>query len=373
MRYLHLGLSILALILTAVFWLTPSTITAQMRWRYFPETGYWVGGEFLDFFERRGGLDIFGYPIGNETTEEGRRVQYFQRARMELHLDQPDPYRVQLGLLGSLLYQSRYPQPLPTVPPDRIPSPDDPNARYFPETGQVVQGAFWRFFRTRGGLDIFGYPISPEFVENGRPVQYFQRARMEWHPENPEPYKVQLGLLGCEWLTQQLNPTPTTSPIIAAPTAPTAPTVPPTPANVPAGQPPAWELLTGIAAIVTMIILLLSFAVVLQIRRKEEFPAPDQAEGEGPSSFRERWRSLRERMRRAQPGSPIASEPAERQWIIETDEETPQQQGGFEPEEQGQTSAGSSQPPMRSKPLSFRTTPYTDAGLPGSSEGKPTP
>jgi len=324
MRYLRLGLKALVLTLAVVLWLVPGITMAQMRWRYFPETGYWVGGEFLDFFERRGGLDIFGYPIGNETTEEGRRVQYFQRVRMELHLDQPDPYRVQLGLLGSLLYQSRYPQPLPTVPPDRLPRPDDPNARYFPETGQVVEGAFWQFFRTRGGLDIFGYPISPQFVENGRPVQYFQRARMEWHPENPEPYKVQLGLLGCEWLTLQINPTPTTSAntaTLAAPATPAKPTVSPATA---AAQPPAWLPITSIFAMLTMIVLLIVLVAFLHMRSREEFPAPTQTEAERLSSFRERWRSIREMMRKSPTQQPLQPESAGRQWTIETGEESPE-------------------------------------------------
>ncbi len=29
-------------------------------------------------------------------------------------------------------------------------------------------------------------------------TQWFERARLEWHPTNPEPYKVLLGLLGNE-------------------------------------------------------------------------------------------------------------------------------------------------------------------------------
>jgi hypothetical protein len=29
-------------------------------------------------------------------------------------------------------------------------------------------------------------------------VQYFERARLEWHPTNVDPYKVQMGLLGRE-------------------------------------------------------------------------------------------------------------------------------------------------------------------------------
>ncbi|MBX6341055.1 MAG: hypothetical protein IRY97_01245 [Thermomicrobiaceae bacterium] len=50
----------------------------------------------------------------------------------------------------------------------------------------------------RESLALFGYPISEEFQQNGVTVQYFERARFEWHPENPDPYKVLLGLLGTD-------------------------------------------------------------------------------------------------------------------------------------------------------------------------------
>lgn len=56
-----------------------------------------------------------------------------------------------------------------------------------------------------GGLAIFGYPISEEFVEGDLVVQYFERARFEWHPGAwPERYDVLLGRLGVERLTVPL-------------------------------------------------------------------------------------------------------------------------------------------------------------------------
>ncbi len=33
-------------------------------------------------------------------------------------------------------------------------------------------------------------------------VQYFERARFEWHPENPAPYDVLLGQFGRQILAQ---------------------------------------------------------------------------------------------------------------------------------------------------------------------------
>jgi hypothetical protein len=61
-----------------------------------------------------------------------------------------------------------------------------------------VANAFKRFWEAHNGLYNFGYPISEELSENRRTVQYFERARFEWHPENPEPYHVLLGHLGSE-------------------------------------------------------------------------------------------------------------------------------------------------------------------------------
>ena len=55
----------------------------------------------------------------------------------------------------------------------------------------------------QGGLEAFGYPISEELPKissaDGKvyTVQYFERARFEWHPtEAGTDSQVQLGLIG---------------------------------------------------------------------------------------------------------------------------------------------------------------------------------
>ncbi|TAK24081.1 MAG: hypothetical protein EPO26_06615 [Chloroflexota bacterium] len=159
--------------------------------RSFPETGNAVSGAFLDFFEANGGVDIFGYPRSGEIDLAGRRVQYFQRARFEWWPENPAAFQVQLGLLGDEVGGARSPA---TLTPD-------PNRRLFAETGHSIAGAFRIFWEMRGGLTVFGYPIGPEMEERGRTVQYFQRARFEWHPANPPAYQVQLGLLGDEQIS----------------------------------------------------------------------------------------------------------------------------------------------------------------------------
>lgn len=65
---------------------------------------------FKTFFQKYGGVTVFGYPISglltetDETTGKTKTVQYFERARMEFtpgETPSPNPlYAVQLGLLG---------------------------------------------------------------------------------------------------------------------------------------------------------------------------------------------------------------------------------------------------------------------------------
>lgn len=70
------------------------------------------------------------------------------------------------------------------------------DALYFPWTGHIVRGSFLAYFQAHGGVENFGYPITEEFPWHGLVVQYFEKVRMEYHPENPPRYRVQLGLLG---------------------------------------------------------------------------------------------------------------------------------------------------------------------------------
>jgi hypothetical protein len=64
-------------------------------------------------------------------------------------------------------------------------------------------------------LALFGLPVSEPFQQtiNGEmfEVQWFERARFEWHPGNANPYRVLLGLLGAE-----VHPAPVLMPPIAS-------------------------------------------------------------------------------------------------------------------------------------------------------------
>jgi hypothetical protein len=193
----------LMIMLLAVFFagLAPAaTAGAQSDARCFPETGYCISGSIRQYWERNGGLAVFGYPTGpvETMTIEGWTgpAQWFQRDRLEDHANQG------LGVLAGRLGAERLAQLGRPWVPGGGGINLTPNCRHFPETGYNMCGAFRSYWESNGGLERFGYPITTEFTEiiEGKPytVQYFERRRMEWHPENQPPFNVLLGLLGNE-------------------------------------------------------------------------------------------------------------------------------------------------------------------------------
>ncbi len=165
---------------------------------YFPQTHHNLGGDFLRYWQAGGGLPIFGYPISEPLVEYGKTVQYFERNRFELHQENQPPYNVLLGRLGADMTANRV---FVSVDPFQ----PDPDHAYFPETGHSLNYAFLGYWNRHGGLPVFGYPISEEIKERSATdgqeytVQYFERARFEYHPEyKGTDAEVLLGLLGMD-------------------------------------------------------------------------------------------------------------------------------------------------------------------------------
>ena len=180
-------LALLFLVLTLL--LTPwGRVHAQSAdVQYFPQTGHHVKGDFLHFYKSvRDPQLVFGYPITEQmTSKDGKTVQYFQRARFELHTDLPQDQRVQVSPVGQALYQ----------PATQLKLNNTAGCDLFP-TGYSVCFAFLDFYRANGGAGQFGNPISPfEFHEN-LIVQYFEKARFEWRADRPEDQRVVLTDLG---------------------------------------------------------------------------------------------------------------------------------------------------------------------------------
>ena len=180
---------------------TPS-IGARAARACFAETGQCVEGRFLDYWRANGGLARNGYPLTPERRElldDGKTylVQYFERVRLEYHPENAPPYDVLLGQFGRRILGGAKPPVAPLA-----------GQRHFPETGHNLGGLFRVYWEANGDLAQFGLPISEEFtetLEDGKPytVQYFERARLEHHPEHyGTPYVVLLGQFGRRILGQ---------------------------------------------------------------------------------------------------------------------------------------------------------------------------
>jgi peptide/nickel transport system substrate-binding protein len=211
---------IVALAVTAFPRPSFSAPAQQGRTRHFSETNLDVSGRILDTWESgrsyNDSLFINGLPLTDLHDEisltDGKvyKTQWFERARFELHPENKQPYDVLLGLLGVFGAEGRKDTPFRTV------ANPGGGVQWFPETkhtlGDSSEGgkAIARFWQQKGGLSQFGFPISQPFQEVTREtdpkvagksflVQYFERQRFEYHPENKgTPFEVLLGRLGAE-------------------------------------------------------------------------------------------------------------------------------------------------------------------------------
>ena len=181
---------------------------------HFPETGYSLDSVFRQYWQTHGGLPVFGYPIDSARQVDGQVSQWLERARFELHPEKQAPYNVLLGRLGVEALERA------GIDWRTLPKADARTAHYFRETGQAIAPEFWSYWSSYGlefdgrrgssveeSLALFGYPISAARMETNASgdhvlTQWFERARFEYHPTNPEAHRVLLGRLGAELRSQ---------------------------------------------------------------------------------------------------------------------------------------------------------------------------
>lgn len=179
--------------------------------RLFAETGKRVGGKFLDYWQKNGGLPQQGYPISEEFTEvsdlDGKTytVQYFERAVFELHPENRAPYDVLLSQLGTFRYREKYqsaagagttatPTAGPSSPratPTRAPSGGGANV-----TGTWSQARPMLTHRSEHGAAVLGGKIyvvggfaGPDrnFTGVSREVEVYDPAADAWTRVAPIP------------------------------------------------------------------------------------------------------------------------------------------------------------------------------------------
>jgi hypothetical protein len=162
---------------------------------YYEQTDKYLCFGFRSYWNDYGGLEIFGYPITNEIQEDGRTVQYFQRARFEWHPGVwPERHDVLQGRLGAEI--ARDMDHSAFAPVD---SAED-GCEFFSITGHNVCDNFLKRWQMSGGLPVFGYPISEAFEDDsGMLIQFFERQVMEYQPgEWPERHDVLFRLIGVD-------------------------------------------------------------------------------------------------------------------------------------------------------------------------------
>jgi hypothetical protein len=100
-------------------------------------TGFEVAPEFQDFYQRSGGLPVFGYAVSEPLIEDERLAQYFERARFEHHPEHAGTqYEILLGHVGSVELERVFltriaarPSPVEATQTPRRPRPRLPRRR----------------------------------------------------------------------------------------------------------------------------------------------------------------------------------------------------------------------------------------------------
>lgn len=129
--------------------------------------------------------------------------EFFEGSHIEPSEQYGDLY-LRLTREGSDNFRAKVGQ---TPAPQPQPQPASGRCRDFTETGQKACGRILEYWEQNGGLPVFGYPITGQYEDSveGKPtqVQWFERNRLELHPENARPYDVLLGRLGADKLAAE--------------------------------------------------------------------------------------------------------------------------------------------------------------------------
>lgn len=144
---------------------TAAPVPENSRGRHFPETGFYVRDEFLDFYEANDGETILGPPISPQLDEGALRVQYFRNGRLEWHPDAPVNQRVRPGMLGQAHYlQAAHdvkcdyrarPVDVTTVQSVRVLASAEAPILY---TGE--EQMFFAMVTTSAGVPVAGVPVT---------------------------------------------------------------------------------------------------------------------------------------------------------------------------------------------------------------------
>jgi hypothetical protein len=152
---------------------------------WYQQTGFRIDDQARPYFQSRGGLDTFGYPISRLYTFLGCPVQMFQRLIIQLC---PGQNPALINMLDPEIF------PYTRINGSVFPSPDDQLKQQTPAVGTPAyanilpfiqmnvpdtfngqQVNFWTTFGQRGGLEVLGAPISHPQADPSNAAFIYQR------------------------------------------------------------------------------------------------------------------------------------------------------------------------------------------------------
>lgn len=159
---------------------------------------------------RRLGLRATGYPITEAYREGGVLTQTFEHLQLEAR-----GTAVTVANLGDEVLSMRLMQGQDQALSGYLygagsvkPAPSSASVYYFPRTHHTLRGDLLRYWQQHGGMATLGAPLTEVLADtngdgSGRTyqLQWFQKGRLERHPELRDPhYAILLGLVGREAL-----------------------------------------------------------------------------------------------------------------------------------------------------------------------------
>jgi len=190
-------LSLLIIIILSVSSYAAPVFAQTEDGRYFPETGHWVKEPFLSYYLQIENSElIFGYPVTeafldkNSLPDNRLRVQYFQKAHFTYDPQKPAGQRFEITKLGEIFRENNV---------ELVLAPDHPTCRQAYDWEYPICYSFLDFFDANGQEKVFGKPISHLELIGSRVVQYYENARVEWHPEATDETKFKVADLGLSY------------------------------------------------------------------------------------------------------------------------------------------------------------------------------
>lgn len=189
-------LSLALALLAALLPLIPQAARAESSTFYFESTGQTLGGPLYDAWVNKGGRSKLGDPVSPLVQTDGRWVQWFEYARLDVtvpDLAQATESDIAAASIGRVVADRLgVIKSHPAFQPYGGPITEDMVAF---DTGHVIVNGFREMHEREGVTERLGRPISQEFTMRGATYQFFEGGALTWTEQDGVEF-ARLGILG---------------------------------------------------------------------------------------------------------------------------------------------------------------------------------